>query len=1095
MTSALTPVVYNGTQDSTLLNAISLNNALVTKPSNISRVDRFWSSQPDSISATYQEVLEIDLASPTLINVMSFSYSHFPQFLSIEFKDANGPDWQPLLDSVSMLPIEIEVTDSFPPILPDPSTVTGHVHPQHDYDGHWVREDRLCHPVIASHLRFLLTRNPNGKGPINTAGGVMKYSLALQNIDFGYRVASEDDIPLAEDDDSNANMTKVFANSSDIFGSNLGFAKKTYHPQSLTNNTDSNISALWKCEPQPFPDAVVNFYADVRTPTGEAQTINRIFVDPLYIGPQINLYYSNDSTVGPYISRRRYLGATQAIGNGVSVGTGTPMDFGPYGTSSQLMVDNNALDFDPTSDWALGIQWIRDYALDGSVHTLWDCGSFKITYESGGYYLYTPGNVANLSTTDGDSSLDASITNILAAMQDGVIYFQVSNENTDYESTAPFGQFSAELPLYLSFGANLDATDPSNGQVGALYLAQGTFSSTDRYNPVNGFISSPESYSSVPLLRAQEVAAAYNAILRFDSSRQPVSPSVQNPFGLIGGSAFRYPNLTWTPVPRHFEMQRGYLKFPPVTAKFWNLEITNLRPEPNDKFVPVARTVKTFPTSLLQTTSTPTSATNRSSDLDLGLNVQQVVSPGFIYNDAPTYQGTGTPPSGITNTQVYVADDYTTQQNLSTLGSAWVYTRLHPDRFAPRWNQTCVHNYVKTTITQTDNLSYFAGLRNIYFGRSQLSIPHDPPIIEEEFVDDMDIDTSGDWTLDPDGWITADALTDDSVSIQSQKLPTQTPIRALQFAALQSDAVALDVEGNFSDAGYDVAQADDWTTVGDGLNLGIETDGTGGSALLVSRDHSEGFYADIPLNFGPTFGDIEAAGATYGDLSEGNNTSSYYGGIQSPATSVYTGGRLYAAMRVTAPKSLYASLFLQIIASDTGAVIAEAEANVAQNDLKKWYVAFDLDQYAETTLNGVPADLNVAIRVIQKTPSNDQWMIQSAALFWDPIVWSFSCDNGMSWYAAPPETRNNPNGLILFPYGLTDYTSLRWSVESYVAGVKVSHLAIRPWYFGQSGTVPAPLPNASDGPNTISTDAYPPIEDDPRWQGWSLPVPYWWWRQ
>jgi hypothetical protein len=136
---------------------------------------------------------------------------------------------------------------------------------------------------------------------------------------------------------------------------------------------------------------------------------------------------------------------------------------------------------------------------------------------------------------------------------------------------------------------------------------------------------------------------------------------------------------------------------------------------------------------------------------------------------------------------------------------------------------------------------------------------------------------------------------------------------------------------------------------------------------------------------------------------------------------------------------------------------------------------------------------NLAARLIQKTPSLDYWFVQSCTFFWDPVIWEFSCDGGNTWWEAYDDIRNNPSGVMLFPYGLTSYSNLRWRITSYAGDVTVDHLSIRPWYMGLHGPLPARPTQLPVGPNSVPTDSYDAIERDPRWQVWDKPIPRWWW--
>lgn len=61
---------------------------------------------------------------------------------------------------------------------------------------------------------------------------------------------------------------------------------------------DDNPLTYWKSMPLPDPSAVVSLYLDVRGADGGPQLIDTLYLDPVYSGQVLNLYYSNDDTIG-----------------------------------------------------------------------------------------------------------------------------------------------------------------------------------------------------------------------------------------------------------------------------------------------------------------------------------------------------------------------------------------------------------------------------------------------------------------------------------------------------------------------------------------------------------------------------------------------------------------------------------------------------------------------------------------------------------------------------------------------------------------------------------------------------------------------------
>jgi hypothetical protein len=169
-------------------------------------------------------------------------------------------------------------------------------------------------------------------------------------------------------------------------------------------------------------------------------------------------------------------------------------------------------------------------------------------------------------------------------------------------------------------------------------------------------------------------------------------------------------------------------------------------------------------------------------------------------------------------------------------------------------------------------------------------------------------------------------------------------------------------------------------------------------------------------------------------------------------------------------------------------VLATSTSSVTYSSIS--YI--DTRTYAQMALATPPSSQNIAIRLIQKSPTLDYWFTQAAALFWDPVVWEFSCDGGITFWGAG-DIRNNPNGTLLFPYKLTNYNNLQWRVTSYSGDVTVSNLTIRPWYQGMPQGMPPRPTQLGQGPNIVPSDHYGPIARDPKWMVWSKPIPRAWW--
>jgi len=147
-----------------------------------------------------------------------------------------------------------------------------------DYNGNWLKTSAIFTQTYQfdSQTNLVLTIN---KLPTNT-----QYTLGLRNLLAKLQVMDLSDL--------NVNNTTI---SGFTVQNTLGFIEdytlKTDPYSNMLGVTVSGVQQYWKCSPQPVKDAIVYFIVDL----GYIQTINKMFLDPLYTGNVLNVYYSNDS--------------------------------------------------------------------------------------------------------------------------------------------------------------------------------------------------------------------------------------------------------------------------------------------------------------------------------------------------------------------------------------------------------------------------------------------------------------------------------------------------------------------------------------------------------------------------------------------------------------------------------------------------------------------------------------------------------------------------------------------------------------------------------------------------------------------------------
>lgn len=427
---------------------------------------------------------------------------------------------------------------------------------------------------------------------------------------------------------------------------------------------------------------------------------------------------------------------------------------------------------------------------------------------------------------------------------------------------------------------------------------------------------------------------------------------------------------------------------------------------------------------------------------------------------------------------------------------------------SPRFHDVGFHSYDEYSVRDTSKIGYFVGIKEISAHRTDYRVDDDTRVYRDHFFDGQSIAAGSTWDQNPNM-----LRGDTGEVVTSVPHNSQRPVRAIQFAATQSDAVQIIPDDSFQDVALiDNTWKDStlWHSHGDAVLSYKPTE----QAVVISRNLAGvidpsvllGVYGRIPQPIvHPVFA-IEDDGFD-GAVSQAS------GGIESPLAVTSPRGMIHAAARVTAMTPIVNPLVLQIIGSD-GTVLAEEERFFQDGETNEWSVSYHLGSFArihnqayETRSivddivrplaeDGAPVptgdvpepapDELVRVRLIQRGASIDEWKVDRLSIFDDAILWEFSVDGGETWIEAL-NVRSNPNGVLSFP---DPGTSLRWRATAYRDRRVITSLQIRPWYQGQLLTS---MSQPNRGPNLSSFDHEPPIHRDPEFSVWHNPVPRWWW--
>lgn len=296
----LTSHPYAGTRDDKSENDLyvdriplnQLSQALATEggnPFDTQQGDRYWLTSERSMEDTTREIIEARFNNTHLINNVAFEVPHYPHVATFEVFNNQTGKWDEVYRNT--------ITDSVPKyISPASQLKSGDPHPQHNAPAHWIKVKGRIAPRTASKVRIVLTRTegvpPRLPRRYNVYDALLKvpdmasvpYSLAVRNLDVGYRITSKKDVPVG---------SNVIDTSVDVLGSLVQFSVREEDPGRVLSPTPQ----AWKSEPQPFNYAVVNFFADTRDEDGDGQVIDRFYLEPTHSGAHMSIYYSNENVV------------------------------------------------------------------------------------------------------------------------------------------------------------------------------------------------------------------------------------------------------------------------------------------------------------------------------------------------------------------------------------------------------------------------------------------------------------------------------------------------------------------------------------------------------------------------------------------------------------------------------------------------------------------------------------------------------------------------------------------------------------------------------------------------------------------------------
>lgn len=1120
-TPTIAPVFVGGIPLSELTKALTENQRLLAAQ-KAHAAEQFWSSPRRQDTDKTREVYEVSLNSAKLVNALAFELAHFPHRSALFYKDLKTGAWTPL-QTIHNWDIDIPVTNSVPAVLTPPPTGSTE-HPQHYGAGHWVSRYYHLKPVKARQFRLVMVRIPSPLAPVDRARKKVAYSLGVRGFDIGYKVWERKDVPVTPRHPIIVTERDTFASTTDILGSPVSISVRENRASDLLKGS------TWRSEPQPISNAVVSMYVDARDGRGQAQTIDRFYLEPTTTGASMNVYFSNDTpdqTTFPATDTPLDFPLTRPAGVGGVDASPTGLVF--PGSFGYVDVDNAGVQLNQTRPFWIGMSVEPRFAADEALlhHPFLDTGTLLVEWHDEALWATLGDTTVTYSrNAQGSATDDTAVTTEpmftegeefpFAVGYDGETLSLFVDGQVRTATVTPFKVVKAPvtasgMSAYLRIGG-VQVGDDQNPGVGKFRLGAMIVKAETPPASLDDFFLDPADFVN---------NQSDNALLRQLPQYQTTGAGSINPLGFVGGPGNRYEDLVWAPINRDYRLAKGYVVFNPVKAKYFKFEFTNLVAQTYDDYSPKVRTVKVFPTALVYS-RVSTSASNNTARGGATTS-QSAASTLFFGDQARLY--TNTRPAQPDATYTPTAGVYSTDPKIAlSLRAKSMYHNLqawHARVITPRFVDVQKHRYEQIEVSHTQRVAYFVGLSKIVMSRLDYTTGDDTEQYLEPFSDsinmiaDEDGQPIGGWNLD-DGWLaTPDEMgVGQTVRTLSKVFASQRRVTGLQFATQQTPPVQL-----LPDPDLDDPTLANWRGFGDAQVTASDAFSTDiGTMAEVKRDSTANFWDVIESRY-DSWDEMEELGLTWDDLEASGNINPEGGLSAATSHAVSPRGRLYAAARVYALADLSAPLYVQIVASN-GRVLAEEAIDVKAGQIAEWYAAYTIgesgeeigltwdqmdaignwdaveakgtwDQVAETSLTHIG---RVTARVVQVEPTADSWFVDNVSLFDDAIIWEFSNNGGRTWYPAY-DIRNDPHGTFMFPDDGNDYDGLglRWRVIGTREHQRIDYLAIRPWYDSLPLGQPYRETIQSGGPNQALIDHYPPITEDPRWQVWDKPIPEEWW--
>lgn len=533
---------------------------------------RQWFSQPRPGTDPSEEMLVVRFRLPLSVSEITVTALRVPCHITFEYQDRSN-NWVEIRDTVQNR-VELDLSGS--------EVVS------------FYRFHTKIHPIVAKAVRVIAKRRPDD------LLGAQPYVIGLSELLLRRNVY-----------DRSAG-TQAFEDEQDVVGNVISkYLRDWDAPKAI----DNNAHTFWKSQAFPDPAGVASMYCDVRDKlTGGPVSLSRVYIDPLYDGQQLNLYYSSDDTVGTRIlSPITAVPSTDVdtewrLGNGrrdISSGLDEAVYRWPMGLGPQLRQDM----------W-FGIEWTPDFDADDAPPN--NPVLLKVTPPAEIEGVFAPtifyDGGAGMVVLDLDDGTDTVVSTaaLNAAWAVGeplriVVGMRYAPDPEDLDEvfikvTNGTGGVLAEDHADVALPDNISL----DGQMGFNFfrgLMTATIVKLENYAGGSAaFLANPIVYTN-----PDPVAPDTNGVVPSTSLDGAVYASdwTAQQHGTGGNHDTAFADKEWTPIWKNYTTARGTLLLPQtISAKYLKCEFTNLTPEPYpiyDTGIEVSYAV--FPVSVQQQAS------------------------------------------------------------------------------------------------------------------------------------------------------------------------------------------------------------------------------------------------------------------------------------------------------------------------------------------------------------------------------------------------------------------------------------------------------------------------------------------------------------